>query len=131
MKTLQQMVQEEINRLMSSKSAKMTDGYLEKYEKVRLPFEIVMMMYSDYTNNFLSLAKLAEKYNYTQTRIKNIFAVYGLKMRSTAEAMVDKRIDCQSADITNGMGEKQWCEKWGKSRPVYYRLKRSLVKSKV
>lgn len=128
MKTLQQMVQDEINRLMSSKSAKFTDAELEGFEKQMIPFELVMTMYSDYINNFISMEEVGRKYNRHKASVRKAFVTYGLKIRSKGETRYGKMEDSESSDIKNGMSSKEWCAKWCKSNPSYHRLRKKIEK---
>lgn len=135
MKTLQQMVQDEINRLMSTKIAKSTDAQLIGYEKnrmnglkqqhQRMNDPVALSMKNDI------LAGMSPKEWMTKYKYKSDAYYYKLKAKYNSEigkesnlVLPDSQtVEMQAQDVINGMSCREFMAKWDCDRQVYYRRK--------
>jgi hypothetical protein len=127
MKTLIEMVQEEINQLMQSKLAKKTDTQLWAYDTMKTPYELAIKMYEDYINEQLSMKDVAKRYGITPNGVNKAFKSYKLKTRTCREGQL-KNVDSKENDIKNGMGVTEFCLKYKTTKNTYYRYKKNIKK---
>jgi Mor family transcriptional regulator len=126
MDKLIQTIQDEINNLMNSRQAKLTDGQLMRAEKMSIPHSLVMTIYEDYMKENISMPKLGEKYSISMAVIQKCFKKYKLKARPIAK-FSDELRGQQIEDIKNQMSHSDFVKKYDCSKHMYFRLKREIA----
>lgn len=126
MKTLIDLVQEEINQLMQSKMAKFSDAKLECYDKKTISLTEAKKMHHDYVENKMTMRQLSQKYPYTIHGILSAFERYKLKTRVLIP--YEERVD-ELKDIKNGMKLHEFISKYNTNREFYYKLKSHFKKT--
>ena len=125
MNKLIQTIQEQIDLVMNSKMAKKSDALLLKYEKSTCDPILIEKAIVDYQNGE-SLESVAKKYNLSHGAVNKHLKQRNIKMRPRVRDSF--HYDGKIQDITNGMGVKEYCEKYNNDRSSYYKLKRKVQK---
>ena len=125
MNKLIQTIQEQIDLVMNSKMAKKSDALLLKYEKTSCDPILVNKAIVDYENG-LSLESVSKKYNIPSSTISKKFKERKIQMR--ARVRDSFYYEGKIQDIKNGMGVKEYCEKYNHDRSSYYKFRRKVKK---
>jgi hypothetical protein len=141
MDKLIQTIQDEINNLMNSKSAKLTDNKLESLEKSTVATkDLVQKIIQEYYNSNRTLRQICGDYDISLSTFKRQRKSYGLEIKTgekhnttnlVQSIKTKNQIDEKTKDIQSGMTWKEYQLKWGVAETAYYRLKRKLKKDLV
>jgi hypothetical protein len=137
MKTLIEMVQEEINQLMLSRVAKLTDNKLLSIEKsVTVPKTLIEKIIADYYTSGKTVRQLCVDNGISLSRFKEKRKYYGLEIETRGvnyNGLVDSiksksQSDEKVKDILSGISCKDYQLKWNVKQGAYYNMKQKVKK---
>ena len=112
---------------MNSRFAKVSDARLFLAESTSIDVNLVNKIILEYKNGE-KIRHLAEKYNLSVNVIYKKMKQRKIPHTSTNIASLK---DEKEQDILNGMGAKEFSQKWGTDRSTYYLRKKALKKDLV
>jgi hypothetical protein len=139
MDKLIQTIQDEINNLMNSRWAKLTDNKLESIEKRTVASkDVIEKIIEEYYSSKRSVKEICVDYGVTYGTFKRQKISYGLEVHRRSDNLklqkvLEKKnhIDEKMNDIKSGMKNLDYQNKWNVSQSAYYQLKRKLKKDLV
>ena len=135
MDKLIQTIQDEINKLMESKNAKLSDKRLEALDKSIVASKTVIeKIICEYYESKNTLRQICVGNGVSLSTFKKQRKAYGLEITTRAHQMFTQTpmtIQEKLKDLESGMTLKEYQLKWDVLPNAYYRLKRKLKKDLV